>query len=259
MRMRWIAVAGVMLTVGFGSLAMAQADAPAAAPDEAAVTPEAAPAPGGTDKLTLLQLLMKGGPLMYPLGLCSIVMVAFVIERALGLRRFKVLPDDTLSRVNQAMRSVPTMLDAEALLRDMEPRRDPLARVVLAGLRRANRTLPEIEKAIEDAGAREASTLRRNCRVLSMIASVAPLLGLLGTVTGMMRSFMTVAAKAEALGRTELLAAGIYEALVTTAVGLAIAIPALVFYYLYVEKVESFVSEIDSIAEELVVRIPARH
>jgi len=130
--------------------------------------------------------------------------------------------------------------------------------VAAAGLRKANRPLPEIEKAIEDAGAREAAAMRRNCRVLSMVASIAPLLGLLGTVTGMIRAFMTVASRAEALGRTEMLAAGIYEALVTTAVGLSIAIPALVCYYVYVEKAESFVAEIDAIAEELVTRIPSQ-
>ncbi|MDA0577275.1 MAG: MotA/TolQ/ExbB proton channel family protein [Verrucomicrobia bacterium] len=248
---RGLLLCGVLLLAVVGVMAQAQAPA-AAAGVETALAAE-------NGKLTLLQLLMKGGPLMYPLGLCSIAMVAFAVERAIGLRRMKVIPAETLARVTQAIREATGQLDAAVLLREMEARRDPLARVVASGLRRAERTLPEIEKSIEDAGAREAGLLRRNCRVLSMIASIAPLLGLLGTVTGMMRSFMTVAARAEALGRTELLAAGIYEALVTTAVGLSIAIPALVIYYIYAEKIEAYVTEIDTIAEELVVRIPARH
>jgi biopolymer transport protein ExbB len=209
-------------------------------------------------QLTLLELLLKGGALMYPLGLCSIVMVAFAIERGLALRRSKILPADTQEIIQNALRGSEPAIDAEALKTQLELRSDPLARVAIAGLRKAHRTIQEIEKAIEDAGAKEAGVLRRNCRVLSMGASIAPLLGLTGTVTGMIKSFMTVASRAEALGRTELLAAGIYEALVTTAVGLAIAIPALVFYYFYIEKVESFVVELDSLAEELVVKIPTR-
>ncbi len=249
---RWLAAAGVALLVTVGAATYAQEAAPAA-PAEAAADERLE---ADSAKLTLLELLMKGGPLMYPLGLCSVILVAFIIERAIGLRRRKVLPAATLARVNDAVNGALGALDPQALLRDLAPREDPLARVVMAGLRRMHRPLPEIEKAIEDAGEREAAALRRNCRVLSMIASVAPLLGLLGTVTGMMRSFMTVAARAEALGRTELLAAGIYEALVTTAVGLSIAIPALVVYYVFIEKVESYVAQIDSIAEELVVRIP---
>lgn len=247
MARRWLMIAGMALLLA-GGATLAQE----VAPDEAAAD---VTADGG--KLTLLALLMKGGPLMYPLGLCSVVLVAFIIERAIGLQRRKVLPAETLARVTDAVSGAPGALDPQALLSDLSPREDPLARVVMAGLRRMDRPLPEIEKAIEDAGEREAAALRKNCRVLSMIASIAPLLGLLGTVTGMMRSFMTVAARAEALGRTELLAAGIYEALVTTAVGLTIAIPALVVYYVFIEKVESYVAQIDSIAEELVVRIPS--
>lgn len=253
MGMRGLAMVGLLLALAGTATAQQNAEAPAPTLEQTAA------GNGAGGKLTLLALLMKGGPLMYPLGLCSVVLVAFLIERSLGLRRQKVLPDATLACVTDALRGAPGALDSARLLRDLEPRQDPLARVVIAGLRRLNRPLPEIEKAIEDAGEREAGALRRNCRVLSMVASVSPLLGLLGTVTGMMRSFMTVAAQAEALGRTELLAAGIYEALVTTAVGLGIAIPALVIYYVFIERVESFVSQIDSIAEELVVRLPAAH
>ena len=97
--------------------------------------------------------------------------------------------------------------------------------------------------------------MRRNCKVLSVVASVSPLLGLLGTVLGMIKAFMTVASREEALGRTELLASGIYQALVTTATGLSIAIPALVLYHLFADKIERLVIEMDDITLDLVERM----
>jgi biopolymer transport protein ExbB len=249
-----VAAIAVMLAGGMVSAQTAEQDPAPAGEGAAPVVANAQPA----RQLTLLELLLKGGSLMYPLGLASIVMVAFAIERAIALRRDKILPPGTLSVIRTAVGRSQDEFDSQGLLKDLETHADPLARVAASGLRKANRTVQEIEKAIEDAGAKEAGILRRNCRVLSMVASISPLLGLMGTVTGMIKAFMTVAARAEALGRTELLAAGIYEALVTTAVGLAIAIPSLVLYYFYMEKVESFVTELDTMAEELVAKIPAK-
>ena len=254
---KWAVGMGLVISLAWG-LALAQDPAVESAPAGGGNAESVPLEPEPVTQVTLLELLLKGGALMYPLGLCSIVMVAFVIERGLALRRSQILPADTQAILQNALRGPEDYIDAKALHQQLELRSDPLARVAIAGLRKAHRTIQEIEKAIEDAGAKEAGVLRRNCRVLSMGASIAPLLGLTGTVTGMIKSFMTVAARAEALGRTELLAAGIYEALVTTAVGLAIAIPSLVFYYYYIEKVESFVVELDSLAEELVDKIPTR-
>jgi len=209
---------------------------------------------GGGADLTFFELLLKGGPLMYPLCLCSIIMVAFSIERAASLRRGKILPPITVRRLREAT-AASGNLNVGQLRREFEAQSSPIARIMTAGLRKATRPVPEIEKAIEDAGEKEAARMRRNCRVLSINASVAPLLGLLGTVLGMIRAFMTVAAREEALGQTELLAAGIYQALVTTAAGLTIAIPSLVLYYIYVERVDRLVTEIDDLATELVEKL----
>lgn len=214
-------------------------------------------APEDSGQLTILGLLHRGGPLMYPLYLASFVMVAFSIERGLSLQRRKVLPPGVVGRIRDVTSRAHGPLDVQKLLGEIASSQSPIVRVVKAGLRKAYRPTAEIEKAIEDAGAREAAAMRRNCRVLSVIASVAPLLGLLGTVVGMIKAFMTVAAREEALGRTELLAAGIYQALVTTATGLTIAIPALVLYYLFVDKIERLVNEMDNITIELVERMPA--
>lgn len=241
-----------LLVAGLAGAQTANTSPPAAAPavESAAVEPPR--------DLTLFELMRKGGALMYPLYLCSIVMVAFVIERAVSLRRSRVLPASTVARLRDALSDAPGSLNTKDLLEELQMQTNPIARVVTAGLRKAERTIPEIEKAIEDAGAKEVAKMQQNNRMLSNVASIAPLLGLLGTITGMISAFMTVAAKEEALGRTELLAAGIYEALVTTAAGLTIAIPALVFYFYYQERIEKLVSEIDELAVELVERLSAK-
>lgn len=206
-------------------------------------------------ELTWLELLQKGGPVMYPLYLCSIVMVAFAIERTVNLRRKKIMPADVVARLREVCGGNAGALDTDMLLAEFRERDNPLARIVAAGLRRARNTVPEIEKAIEDAGGNEAAAMLRNCKILSVVSTVAPLLGLLGTVTGMVRAFMTVAARQEALGRTELLAAGIYEALVTTVVGLVIAIPAVVLYHVFQDRVHRLVAEIDVLTTDLVEKI----
>lgn len=210
------------------------------------------------EDVTILELLKKGGPIMYPLYLCSIIMVAFGIERAISLRAKKILPPDILEKIRSVTSEEAGDLNSQELLNKIQSNESPIAMVVKAGLRKADRPVPEIEKAFEDAGEKESMTMRRNCRILSTVASISPLLGLLGTVMGMIKAFMTVAAKQEALGRTELLASGIYQALVTTAAGLTIAIPALVLYYIYIEKVERLVSEIDDIAIELVEKMSTK-
>ena len=217
----------------------------------------AAPPADDGGRITLLDLLRKGGPLMYPLYLCSVVVVAFGVERAIGLRSRRIFPPTVVNRVRAATFLPGSSMDPHRLLADLQNDNSPVGRVIKAGLKKADRPLPELEKAIEDAGEREADLMRRHCRVLSITASLSPLLGLLGTVFGMIQAFMTVAAREEALGRTELLAAGIYQALVTTAVGLSIAIPALVLYHVYVEKIDRLVGQMDDLATELVEKITA--
>lgn len=213
-----------------------------------------APAPSS---LSVFDLLVKGGPLMIPLCLCSILMVAFVIERALSLRRGRILPPEILRHLDPGDLAARGGAWPAALLRVFSGQNSPIARILTAGLRKAGKPAAEIEKAVEDAGEKVAAGMRRKCKPLAVVANISPLLGLLGTVMGMISAFMTVAAREEALGRTELLAAGIYQALVTTAVGLTIAIPSLVFYYFFVERVDRLVSEIDEIATELVERLSA--
>lgn len=217
---------------------------------------EDAVAPGR--QLTLMQLLQKGGAVMYPLYLCSILVVGFTVERIMTLRRRKVAPEALMQEVRSAIAQPAGVLDAAKLSASCEQWDSPLSRIIAAGMRRMNRTVLEVEKAMEDTAAREVVRLQRSNRVFSAVASVAPLLGLLGTATGIIRAFMTVAAMEDALGKSELLAGGIYEALVSTAAGLTIAIASLVLYLIFQERVEKLVTGVDEIATELADKLAAR-
>jgi biopolymer transport protein ExbB len=249
------------LAVGLAILLAAPMRVPGAraadAPPDAAAVPEAAPqadgAPADQTKEenlpTLFELLERGGPVMYPIYLCSFLMVAFAIERAVSLRRSKILPPGFILGLRSLVGVRP--LDTDKVLTYCQAHPSPIARIFQSAVRRLHRPLPEIEKTIEDAGAREVRTLRRNCRVLSGVAYIAPLLGLLGTVNGMILCFSQVST-GEALGRAERLAEGIYQALVTTAAGLTVAIPAAVLYLMFMAKIEKLVSEMDDLSLEFV-------
>ncbi len=245
---RWLLWCGVA-AVGLALCAPCEAQSPAVnpSPNKLSAVQPAADAGGGH---TLLELLERGGIVMYPLYVCSILMVAFGIERAITLRRRKVIPTAIMQRIKAASASGDPEV-RRRLMDEIQSDDSPMGRIFKAGLRRLDRPVLELEKAIEDAGAREAARLQRNNKVLSSVASIAPLLGLLGTVTGLMRSFMTVASSSDALGRTELLAAGIYEALVATAVGLSLAIPSMAMYFYFQERVDKLVGDIDDVAVDL--------
>jgi len=228
--------------------------APAAggAPDAAAPPAGGAPGPGapaGQAPPTVFELLEMGGPVMYPLYVSSILMVAFAIERAVSLRHRRILPPEFVQNIRSLAAERP--IDPDKVLTYCVAHPSPISRIFQAAVRRLKRPLPEVEKTIEDAGAKEVRLLRRNCRVLSAVAYIAPLLGLLGTVLGMIQCFSRVST-GEALGRAERLAEGIYQALVTTAVGLTIAIPAAVIYMVFVAKIEKLVGEVDDLTLEFV-------
>jgi biopolymer transport protein ExbB len=234
----------------------------------AVVTVSAAPvlAQGGPDDLvaagpdpaadaepdeSLLTLIVGTGPtgwlFMGVLLVFSFYSVTVAIERGVVIRRIRVLPDEFLGEVRSLSSSPQATVKA---FRDLCSNWEvPVARVVEAGLDRCGRPLPEIEKSMEDKAAREIATLRGGIRPLRTIGSVAPLIGLLGTVVGMIVAFRTAS---QGLGRGERMAEGIYLALTTTAAGLTIAIPALLLSAIFTSRVERFFREM---AEELVPTI----
>lgn len=212
------------------------------------------------DVTSIWDFVVKGGPVMIPLGICSLVALAVVIERFVTLRRTKVIPPDFLTGLKARLGSSSAPDSQRLALEYCRTNASPVANVFAAGLRRMREPLDLLEKHIEEEGFREARKLRKNLRVLSVIASVATLLGLLGTTLGMIVAFQTVANSAEALGKPELLAKGIYQKLITTATGLFIAIPCVLFYHYFAARVETLVAAIDRMTVDFVedyVRAPA--
>lgn len=189
--------------------------------------------------------VLKGGLLMIPIGICSLVVVAVSVERAIVLRRKDIVPDGfeagLLPKLEQGLRG---KRDAEQFCTQSA---SPIGRTVLAGVERMGRPMETIEKHMAAAGEHEITQLRRRLRGLSVVAAIAPLLGLLGTIFGMIKAFQTVALSGEALGKTELLAAGIYEAMITTAAGLVVAIPALVLHHWFASRIEHLTRLMDGV------------
>jgi biopolymer transport protein ExbB len=192
---------------------------------------------------SILELAVKGGPLMVPIAACSVVMLALAVERFAGLRRGRVMPQAFLDEL-QLLAEAPR-LDVGRATALCERFRCPMAGMLRAALSRAGRPLSEVEKALEDAAVREIGKLQTAIRWLHFIANVSPLLGLLGTVQGMIVAF--IVPSQAGLGKAELLAQGIYMALVTTFAGLVVAIPALTAAHYFGGRVHRLVHEMDEL------------
>jgi biopolymer transport protein ExbB len=197
----------------------------------------------------MFESLLAGGPLMFPILLASFVMFLIVFERLISLRRGRVIPRLFIERFLLQLRE--GALDRHEALERCEDESCHIARVFAAGIRKWGKSAVEVEQAVLDEGERIANVLRRNLRVLNGVSTVSPLLGLLGTVWGMIQAF-NVVASSPATGRAEMLAGGISVALITTATGLLVAIPALIFYLYFVGRVDSLIMEIDHFGQELV-------
>ena len=172
----------------------------------------------------MLEIVKAGGWLMVPLVACSVVAVAIVLERLWTLQRSRVLPKDLTSQVWQLMTH--NELDQRALLRIQQS--SPLGQVLAAGLVQRHAPRDVLKDTIEDTGRHVVHELERYLGPLGTIAAISPLLGLLGTVSGMIRAFTEITT--QGVGNPTVLAGGISEALITTAAGLAVAIPSLIAY-----------------------------
>src|SRR5258705_1419241 len=209
--------------------------------------------------ISFLQLVAKGGWFMAPIGVASLIGFALILERSVALRRNKIIP-------RRFMRDLKRIApggseDREAALRYCREHPSPIARVMAAGLRKLPQGHAVVERAVEDTGANEVQKLRRNMRMMYGVTVVTPMLGLLGTVWGMIDAFR-VTASASGLGKPELLAKGIYEALVCTLAALMVAIPILMIYYYFIAKIERLVGEMNEhsidFADHFLERIPRK-
>jgi biopolymer transport protein ExbB len=202
----------------------------------------------------LARAMVDGGPLMIALGFCSLLVITFVLERVISLRRSRVIPKPFVTRMLQQIGD--GEIDRAQALELCEQNGSPIALVFAGAVRKWGRPSVEVEQAAIDAGERAANQLRRYLRVFFGVANVGPLLGLMGTVLGMIETFNAIAAH-DALGRGEMLAGGIAKALLNTAGGLAVAIPATIFYVVFLSRIDRLIMDIDSLSQQLVNLISA--
>lgn len=185
--------------------------------------------------------LAKGGVLMIPLAVCSVLALAFAVERFIMMRPDKIVPLDFIKEARGL-----TAQGKFAKARELcQARQNPMAsifRVALMLGEKPSMTNEVIRSTLEDLGARAIDELSLKIKPLLVISNISPLLGLLGTVFGIIKAFNVVASEA-GLGRADLLAAGISEALITTAAGLVIAIPTLACYHYFKGLLEGRISE----------------
>jgi len=200
--------------------------------------------------MSLWELAVKGGPMMIPIGICSIIALAVLAERVLRLTRRSVIPPAFLPGLESKLASADS--DRREAIEYCASEGSIVAQVFEAGVRSLDEPTDTVERRIQEAGERAAMRLRVRLRTLAVIASVTPLMGLLGTIFGMIQAFQTVATSGDALGNTELLAGGIYEAMITTAAGLLVAIPALLAHHWIAAKIEARVVEIDRMTVDFV-------
>ena len=195
------------------------------------------------------EFMQKGGPIMWPILLCSVIAFAIVIERLIRLRAEQINTKIFMEQISKSLKRNKIM---EAL--DLCDRTGgPIANILKAGILKHDRPRHEIREAIEDASIHEVPRLERNLPVLATVAHVAPLLGLLGTVTGMVAAFQVIENKASSLNPVNPgdLAGGIWEALLTTVFGLCVAIPTYVAYNYLVSRVDGFVLDMERSATDL--------
>jgi biopolymer transport protein ExbB len=201
----------------------------------------------------ILGFLSKGGIIMYPLFLCSIAALAVAIEKSISLRRRKII----IPEVVAVLENVKAPNDFSLAVSICEKHNGPLANVVRISLENPGLPREELKEALLDQGRQEVHQLERGLGVLETVAGIAPLLGLLGTVLGILKVFKVIADLG--VGQAAALAGGISEALITTIAGLFIGIPALVAYNYFAHKAEALVLEIEKYSNRLLARIGAIH
>ena len=195
---------------------------------------------------SVMDFYTKGGPIMHALLLCSLVGVVFIFERAWALYRSKINTQEFLDRVRTALIKRRNIKEAITVCEEYQ---GPIANIMKAGLLKYGRPQDEIERTIETASAHELARLERGLGVLATISNIAPLLGFLGTVSGMINSFDALARAG--LSNPGLVAQGISQALITTATGLGVAIPILAAYNYFTTRVGKYVLEMETAANVL--------
>ena len=207
-----------------------------------------------TEGIDIFSLLIKGGSFMIPIGLMSLVMVTFVIERSMGMQRDRVIPPPMVDELGELAGSQGAF-DPRQAYRICQRNPSAAANVIRAMLVKVGRPQSEIEHAVAESSDREANRLYANVRWLNLAAAVTPLMGLLGTVWGMIRAFHDTTQLQAGRNKADFLAEGIYVALVTTLAGLVVAIPAAIFSHYFEGRVQQMFHEIDELLFSLMPQV----
>jgi len=201
-------------------------------------------------QMSFWQVFLAGGPVMWPILFCSIFALAIIIEKLWYLHKIKIDSQEFLNNILDKMKHH----QIKEALASCDNTDSPISRILKVGILKNDRPRVQIKEAIEDASLYEIPKLEKNLSILATLAHISPLLGLLGTVTGMVRCFQTIQAKTASLHQVSPgdLAGGIWEALLTTVAGLIVAIPTFVAYNYLVNRANSVILEMEKAATEFV-------
>ena len=195
---------------------------------------------------SIVEFIQHGGVMMYPLVICSIVMVAIILERAFTLRRNLADPEELLDEIREAFQPGGDPSKAIAI----SEKQGCIGRIFARGLKNAHRDADSIEMAMEQEAANETPTLEANLPIVGTIISISPLLGLLGTIAGMIASFRS--ASQTGLSNPTAILGGISEALISTATGISLAVIGFIFYGYFANLVRKAIEDIEFYGAELV-------
>ncbi|MDO9577642.1 MAG: MotA/TolQ/ExbB proton channel family protein [Candidatus Cloacimonadales bacterium] len=193
--------------------------------------------------------LVKGGILMIPLIICSVLSLAIIIEKILTLKKDKVI----VPEVKSVVENIASEEDKALALNVCKKYPGVLSNLIILVLNHQGTSYTLMREELSDSGRQEIRVLQKGLGILETIAAVAPVLGLLGTVFGMIKVFGVISV--QGVGEASALSGGISEALITTAVGLSVGIPALIFYNYFTSKAEELILDIENISNNLLKKI----
>lgn len=197
--------------------------------------------------MELFSIFLKGGIIMWFILACSVIGLTVIIDRYIVIRKAKINVPAFMVRIRGMLKKK----DVSGAISYCMEEKSPVANIIRKGLTKYKLGHERVKEAIENAGRQEISKLEKGLAVLASISGIAPLLGFLGTVTGMITAFMTIEDLAGSANPSDL-AGGIWEALLTTAFGLIVGIPALAFYNYFVGAVKKLVGDMETVANDVV-------
>jgi len=197
--------------------------------------------------MELFSIFLKGGIVMWFILACSVIGLTVIIDRYIVIRKAKINVPAFMVRIRGMLKKK----DVTGAISYCMEEKSPVANIIRKGLTKYKLGHERVKEAIENAGRQEISKLEKGLAVLASISGIAPLLGFLGTVTGMITAFMTIEDLAGSANPSDL-AGGIWEALLTTAFGLMVGIPALAFYNYFISAVKKLVGDMETVANDVV-------